>query len=178
MEERANRSRKPKQRQWEWHSNIYDLKTSSNDLTQIWNCSPYVMICAGKSNTDEDPEININIEMNRNFKWNEAVGWNWHKSWNIPTISVSFSVGSADQIFDKTSMQEIEPPVNLIAQLYVAKLATNANNTIYFVDVPVKGSTFQDIVDGRAVFDGLKFETTSYNHHVAAVHRRAANSTS
>jgi hypothetical protein len=75
-------------------------------------------------------------------------------------------------------MEEIEPPVNLIAQLYIAKLATNANNTIYFVDVPVKGSTSIDIVDGKAVFDGLKFESTSYNHHVDDTNFRAANSTS
>jgi len=67
-------------------------------------------------------------------------------------------------------MQEIEPPVNLVAQLFVAKLATNANNTIYFIDVPVKGTTFLHIVDGKAVFEGLKFETTSYNHHVETTH--------
>ena len=81
------------ERTWEWQNNTYDLKVTKNETTQIWNCSPYVMIC-GSLNTglDEDPEINITIEMNRNFKWSEQTGWHWHKSWNIPTITVEFSV--------------------------------------------------------------------------------------
>jgi len=30
--------------------------------------------------------------MNREFAYNEENGWSWHKSWNLPEITVTFSV--------------------------------------------------------------------------------------
>ena len=81
-----------KKKLWEWHSNIYDLKTIENDVAQIWNCSPYVMICSSSSG-DEDPDLTINLEMNKEFKWaNDGSGWHWHKSWNLPSFKISVTV--------------------------------------------------------------------------------------
>ena len=152
-------SKTSKKRVWTWHPNIYDLKTTTVDTSQIWNCSPYIMICSGVSE-DEDPEIVVTIEMNRDFKWTKNNGWTWHKTWKMPTINVSMGM------FDKMSMQEIECPINLELQLYAAKLVTNNANMMYFHTVPLKGETFLTFKDGRAVLEGIKFDTTSYNHNV------------
>jgi hypothetical protein len=161
---------KKAKKQWVWHPNIYDLKTATVDSTQIWNCSPYVMICSFL-NSEEDPEVVVNIEMDKEFKWSPDVGWIWHKTWNIPTISLGMTM------VDKNTMQELECPMNIEVNLYAAKLVTNQANMIYFSSIPLKGETSYKLVDGRVTIEGVKFDTTSYNHNVRAFKLREANST-
>ena len=151
---------KTAKKEWIWHPNIYDLKTTTLDSTQIWNCSPYVMICSYQV-TEEDPEIIVAIEMEKVFKWNKQFGWNWHKTWNIPTITISLT------ILDKFSMQELECPLNIEVNIFAVKLVANQANIIYFSAVPLKGDATYKFVEGRVVIEGVKFDTTSYNHNVA-----------
>jgi hypothetical protein len=99
------------------------------------------------------------------------VGWIWHKTWNIPTISLGMTM------VDKNTMQELECPMNIEVNLYAAKLVTNQANMIYFSSIPLKGETSYKLVDGRVTIEGVKFDTTSYNHNVRAFKFREANST-
>ena len=79
------------ERTWEWQNNTYDLKVTKNETTQIWNCSPYVMICDAFG-PNIDPEFSISIEMNRSFEWTKNKGWTWHRNWTLPSITLGFSV--------------------------------------------------------------------------------------
>lgn len=41
---------------------------------------------------EEEPDMNVLIEMERNFLVDEHKHWTWHKSWNLPNISVTLEV--------------------------------------------------------------------------------------
>lgn len=73
-------------------------------------------------------------------------------------------------------MQEIELPTNIEARVYVTKLATTTSNSIYFLEVPLLGENIKDLQEGRVEFDGLKFDSTSYNHGVIYFKLREASS--
>ena len=102
--------------------------------------------------------------MEKEFKWSPDFGWSWHKTWNIPTITVTLAM------LDKNTMQELECPNNIEVNLYAAKLVTNQSNLIYFSSIPLKGDTCYKFVEGRVTLEGIKFDTTSYNHNVLKVY--------
>jgi len=159
----GNMAPRPAKKDWKWQSNIYDLKVTDGDVSQIFSCAPYVMICSAYPDED-DPETVVNVEMSREFKWTEDLGWHWHKSWNLPSIRLRLT------IFDKLSFQEMDIPANIQAQIVLAKLGTNSFQTPVFHEIPLKGCTSKPLDDGKVVFDSLKFDCTSYNHNGAKFH--------
>lgn len=144
--------------QWQWHPNIFDLHRYVNDNLVSFNCAPYVMITKGEEE-DHEPELSVAIEMSRPFKKEDNLGYHWHKSWNIPTIDLLVTLE------DSVTMWEIELPTNLEANLIAAKLLQGPYGG-YFEEIALKGDTKLRVVDGKARFEGIKFDTTSYNHGV------------
>ena len=151
-------------KKWEWLPCIYDFKQTTDGKEIVWNFSPYVMLSSGDSNVsiycsnfqEEDPDINIVIEMEKTFKYDPRVGWNWHKSWNLPTISIILSV------IDNETIQEILCPSNLYVEIFAVKAIFNNLENFHLQDVGLTGLTRTEIIDGVGSFTSQKFSTTSY----------------
>lgn len=75
-------------------------------------------------------------------------------------------------------MEDIDSPQNLSFSIYSAKLQASQNSSsLYFQEVPLKGVTSVQLVDGKGIIEGVKFDTTSYNHNVFFSSFRVASST-
>lgn len=67
-------------------------------------------------------------------------------------------------------MEEMEIPVNLEARLFAVKLISTPPAHPHFLEVKIIGDPVQELRNGKAVFEGLRFESTSYNHQGSKFH--------
>ncbi|CAD8083039.1 unnamed protein product [Paramecium primaurelia] len=100
--------------------------------------------------TAKQGPIHLKIDTERELQFSNDLGWNWHKSWNIPNLSIKL------QLEDEDTSQQIDCQ----AQLMAVKLNQNG----VYEEVGLEGVTQQDLVDGKAFFSGVKFNSTTYNH--------------
>ncbi|CAD8144003.1 unnamed protein product [Paramecium octaurelia] len=100
--------------------------------------------------TPNQGPVLLKIDTERELKYTNDLGWNWHKSWNIPNISVKISLQN----------EECTQWINCQVQLLAVKLLQND----LFEEVGLEGTTQYDIIDGKAFFSGVKFNSTTYNH--------------
>ena len=124
--------------------------------------------------SDRQPERTINIAlkvtMEKDFEHNDEEGWAWHKSWIIPTIKVSVITSTgrkANQLF----------PSSAFFQIRVVKASCKNPDRMFLLNVGVQGISTIAASTGSAVFQGLKFLTTSYKNEVIIPSRRGAGST-
>ncbi|CAD8190796.1 unnamed protein product [Paramecium pentaurelia] len=92
----------------------------------------------------------LKIDTERELQFSNDLGWNWHKSWNIPNLSI------------KLHLQNEDTPqwMDCQAQLMAVKLKQDG----LYEEVGLEGITQQELVDGKAFFSGVKFNSTTYNH--------------
>lgn len=50
--------------------------------------------------------------------------------------------------------------------IFAVKALLDSNNKLCLVDVGLRGTNKMELVDGKAVFQTLKFASTSYNNEV------------
>ncbi|CAD8132437.1 unnamed protein product [Paramecium octaurelia] len=100
--------------------------------------------------TPNQGPVCLKIDTEREFQHSCDLGWNWHKSWNIPNISVKLSLKN----------DECAQWVNCQVQLKAVKEL----QADLFEEVGLEGTTNYELVDGRAFFTGVKFNSTTYNH--------------
>ncbi|CAD8149972.1 unnamed protein product [Paramecium pentaurelia] len=94
--------------------------------------------------------VYLKIDTEREFQHTNDLGWNWHKSWNIPNISVKLSLQN----------DQCAQWINCQVQLMAVKLL----QPDLFEEVGLEGTTIRELIDGRAFFTGVKFNSTTYNH--------------
>ena len=114
--------------------------------------------------------------MERNFLLDQNQQWSWHKSWNLPNISITLDVQIYKlindlQIKDPTTGELLLPPAEIYVSTYCfislfqAKLFVVKNEEDQLlVDVGLKSNEEKLLVNSYAIFSGLKFKSTSYNH--------------
>ncbi|CAK57968.1 unnamed protein product (macronuclear) [Paramecium tetraurelia] len=94
--------------------------------------------------------VRLKIDTERELQFSNDLSWNWHKSWNIPNLSIKL------QLEDEDTPQWMDCQ----AQLMAVKL----NQDGVYEEVGLEGVTTQELVDGKAFFSGVKFNSTTYNH--------------
>ncbi|CAD8117211.1 unnamed protein product [Paramecium sonneborni] len=100
--------------------------------------------------TAKQGPVHLKIDTERELQFSNDLGWNWHKSWNIPNLSIKLSLENED-----TSQW-----IDCQAQLMAVKLKQDG----LYEEVGLEGVTQQELVDGKAFFSGVKFNSTTYNH--------------
>ena len=148
---------------WNWQDNDYTLQIKGKDTSQIWNCSPYIMIYSIFESMP-NAEMVVNIEMERTFEIDSKFGWGWHKSRYIPAIDISCT------LIDKLTMSEIAIPVAIKAKLTSVVLIDNGEAT--FEEIELIGDSVVQMEKSSVRLEKLKFKCTSYIHKVIFVHRR------
>ncbi|CAD8113324.1 unnamed protein product [Paramecium sonneborni] len=100
--------------------------------------------------TAKQGPVLLKIDTERELQFSNDLGWNWHKSWNIPNLSI------------KLQLENEDTPqwIDCQAQLMAVKLKQDG----VYEEVGLEGITQQDLVDGKAFFSGIKFNSTTYNH--------------
>ncbi|CAD8057953.1 unnamed protein product [Paramecium sonneborni] len=106
--------------------------------------------CLRQTVTPNVGPVQLKIDTEREFQHNNDLGWNWHKSWNIPNISVKLNLMN----------EECAQWMNCQVQLMAVKLL----QPDLFEEIGLEGTTQYELVDGRAFFTGVKFNSTTYNH--------------
>ncbi|CAD8202482.1 unnamed protein product [Paramecium octaurelia] len=143
---------------WEWVPCNYDVKRIVKDTQTSWNLSPQISLKIPAENGTIDPIINIKIDQSRPFIYSDNLGWNWHKSWNLPDIGLEM------EITDPQTNERLAPPNNIYCKLQIVKPIITPMKTHHLLEVGAKGNLKVDMENGKCIFSGLKFNTTSYNH--------------
>ncbi|CAD8111482.1 unnamed protein product [Paramecium sonneborni] len=143
---------------WEWVPCHYDVKRIVKDTQTSWNLSPQISLKIPAENGTIDPVINIKIDQSRPFIYSDNLGWNWHKSWNLPDIGLEM------EITDPLTNERLAPPNNIYCKLQIVKPIITPMKTHHLLEVGAKGNLKVDMENGKCIFSGLKFNTTSYNH--------------
>ncbi|CAK83809.1 unnamed protein product (macronuclear) [Paramecium tetraurelia] len=100
--------------------------------------------------TPRQGPVHLKIDTERELQFSNDLGWNWHKSWNIPNLSIKLHL-----------LNEDTPSwIDCQAQLMAVKLKQDG----LYEEVGLEGVTQQDLIDGKAFFSGVKFNSTTYNH--------------
>jgi len=61
-------------------------------------------------------------------------------------------------------------PKDIFVHVFAVKAVVDQNNKLYLADVGLKGSNKLELIDGKAVFQTLKFASTSYNNEGVKFH--------
>ncbi|CAD8194753.1 unnamed protein product [Paramecium octaurelia] len=121
-----------------WSPTVFQVLTK----TCLINLKPTV--------TAKQGPVHLKIDTERELQFSNDLSWNWHKSWNIPNLSIKL------QLEDEDTPQWMDCQ----AQLMAVKL----NQDGVYEEVGLEGVTTQELVDGKAFFSGVKFNSTTYNH--------------
>ncbi|CAD8055055.1 unnamed protein product [Paramecium sonneborni] len=106
--------------------------------------------CLRQTVTPNVGPVYLKIDTEREFQHTNDLGWNWHKSWNIPNISIKLVLKN----------EECAQWMNCQVQLMAVKLL----QPDLFEEVGLEGTTLYELEEGRAFFNGVKFNSTTYNH--------------
>ncbi|CAD8141110.1 unnamed protein product [Paramecium pentaurelia] len=121
-----------------WTQTFSTVKTKNNCQSLVQTVTP-----------NQGP-VYLKIDTEREFQHSSDLGWNWHKSWNIPNISVKFTLKNDEYTQWMNCQVQLKAVKELQADL--------------FEEVGLDGTTLYELIDGKAFFTGVKFNSTTYNH--------------
>jgi len=151
---------------WSWtvcNLSLRHLAQADINNPVIWSLKPSITLLHPKKD-GPNPIINLSVDSEKSFQFSDELGWNWHKSWKLPTVSVQL------ELVDPNTNEPLLCPKDIFVQIFAVKASLDENKKVLLTDVGLKGTTKMELLDGKGIFQTLKFASTSYNNEGVKFH--------